>query len=93
MNTKKFDVIYYTKLFIKALIVLLGIIGNGHNVFAVDGKVYLGSNCHYGLISPSTEVAYYVSTKYAALVTQQSKWSSVLDSTPTLLTLNNIRGF
>jgi hypothetical protein len=59
MNIKKINDLCHTKLFIKTLIVLFGITVYGHNAFAMeDGKVYPGSNCHYGALTPSGNVKY-----------------------------------
>lgn len=59
MNIKKINTPCYAKLITKTMILLFGIIGYGPYAFAVeDGKVYPGSNCHYGANTPSTNVKY-----------------------------------
>ncbi len=46
------------KLLINLLIILFGLAGFSYNVLAGDAKVYPGSNCHYGALTPSANVKY-----------------------------------
>jgi len=46
------------KLSTNLLITLLGIVGFSYNALAGDAKVFPGSNCHYGALTPSSNVKY-----------------------------------
>ncbi len=77
---------FVTKSLMAASLSLLGVIGFANHASAADGKVYPGSNCHYGALTPSSNVKYdstgFIynnSTTHSALISCPIAKDSVFD--------------